>query len=160
MDPPSSLLDKLKSFLPLMEQENKTLEESIKIDPKKHLLETDGMGKEYIEMDLGLGVFDVTDGLKDNVSGIDTIILPEPKKKNKSKKKSKKSKKEKKENESDTSDESRESETVQNFTLECISSHTSEASEDENGKEKFIKDLLSEKSKQKERKHKIEVIEH
>ncbi|KAJ2892931.1 hypothetical protein GGI21_005505 [Coemansia aciculifera] len=60
IEPPSELLSRLHSFLPQIAEANKRLEVDIADDPHKLDIENVGEDDEqYIEMDLGLGVFDM-----------------------------------------------------------------------------------------------------
>ncbi|KAG0214491.1 hypothetical protein BGX28_001945 [Mortierella sp. GBA30] len=70
----SDLLARLEDFLPKIKEANAQLDAKIKEDPKAVDIENvdDTSGEQYIEMDLGLGVFD----LKKNVAEDDIIINP------------------------------------------------------------------------------------
>ncbi|KAJ2424507.1 hypothetical protein GGF41_002759 [Coemansia sp. RSA 2531] len=60
IEPPSDLLSRLHSFLPQIAIANKQLEVDIAEDPHKLDIENvDENEEQYIEMDLGLGVFDM-----------------------------------------------------------------------------------------------------
>ncbi|KAJ2493159.1 hypothetical protein IWW37_000809 [Coemansia sp. RSA 2050] len=60
IEPPSDLLSRLHSFLPQIAIANKQLQADIAEDPRKLDIENVGEDEEqYIEMDLGLGVFDM-----------------------------------------------------------------------------------------------------
>ncbi|KAJ2029687.1 hypothetical protein IWW57_001552 [Coemansia sp. S610] len=60
IEPPSDLLSRLHSFLPQIAIANKQLQADIAEDPHKLDIENVGEDEEqYIEMDLGLGVFDM-----------------------------------------------------------------------------------------------------
>ncbi|KAJ2630355.1 hypothetical protein GGF44_004102, partial [Coemansia sp. RSA 1694] len=60
IEPPSDLLSRLHSFLPQIAEANKRLEVDIAEDPRKLDIENvDENEEQYIEMDLGLGVFDM-----------------------------------------------------------------------------------------------------
>ncbi|KAJ2742459.1 hypothetical protein GGI20_004474 [Coemansia sp. BCRC 34301] len=60
IDPPSDLLSRLHSFLPQIAEANKRLEVDIAEDPRKLDIENvDENDEQYIEMDLGLGIFDM-----------------------------------------------------------------------------------------------------
>ncbi|KAJ2879715.1 hypothetical protein H4R27_005145 [Coemansia aciculifera] len=60
IEPPSDLLSRLHSFLPQIAIANKQLEADIAEDPHKLDIENvDENEEQYIEMDLGLGVFDM-----------------------------------------------------------------------------------------------------
>ncbi|KAF9571812.1 hypothetical protein EC968_010683 [Mortierella alpina] len=70
----SNLLARLEDFLPKIKEANAQLDAKIKEDPKAVDIENvdDASGEQYIEMDLGLGVFD----LKENVKEDDIVINP------------------------------------------------------------------------------------
>ncbi|KAG0042469.1 hypothetical protein BGZ83_000411 [Gryganskiella cystojenkinii] len=70
----SDLLARLQDFLPKMKDANDQLEKVIKEDPKAVDIENvdEESGEQYIEMDLGLGVFD----MKKDVTEDDIIINP------------------------------------------------------------------------------------
>ncbi|KAF9363185.1 hypothetical protein BGX34_004689 [Mortierella sp. NVP85] len=70
----SDILSRLENFLPKMKEANAQLEEQFKLDPKSVDIENvdEESGEQYIEMDLGLGVFD----LKKDVKEEDIIINP------------------------------------------------------------------------------------
>ncbi|KAF9922766.1 hypothetical protein FBU30_007115 [Linnemannia zychae] len=70
----SDLLARLEDFLPKIKEANAQLEKQLKTDPKAVDIENvdEESGEQYIEMDLGLGVFD----LKKDVKEEDIIINP------------------------------------------------------------------------------------
>ncbi|KAF9967133.1 hypothetical protein BGZ70_010656 [Mortierella alpina] len=70
----SNLLARLEDFLPKIKEANAQLDAKVKEDPKAVDIENvdDASGEQYIEMDLGLGVFD----LKENVKEEDIVINP------------------------------------------------------------------------------------
>ncbi|KAF9909158.1 hypothetical protein EC991_009068 [Linnemannia zychae] len=70
----SDLLSRLEDFLPKMKEANDQLDKQLKADPKAVDIENvdEENGEQYIEMDLGLGVFD----LKKDVKEEDIIINP------------------------------------------------------------------------------------
>ncbi|KAG0264730.1 hypothetical protein BG011_006160 [Mortierella polycephala] len=70
----SDLLARLEDFLPKIKEANAQLEQKVKEDPKAVDIENvdEESGEQYIEMDLGLGVFD----MKKNVTEDDIIINP------------------------------------------------------------------------------------
>ncbi|KAG0268273.1 hypothetical protein BGZ95_002520 [Linnemannia exigua] len=70
----SDLLSRLENFLPKMKEANDQLDKQLKADPKAVDIENvdEESGEQYIEMDLGLGVFD----LKKDVKEEDIIINP------------------------------------------------------------------------------------
>ncbi|KAF9904790.1 hypothetical protein BX616_001203 [Lobosporangium transversale] len=70
----SDLLARLEDFLPKIKEANAQLEQQIKQDPKALDIENvdEESGEQYIEMDLGLGVFD----LKKDIKEEDIIINP------------------------------------------------------------------------------------
>ncbi|KAG9326614.1 hypothetical protein KVV02_006125 [Mortierella alpina] len=70
----SNLLARLEDFLPKIKEANAQLDAKVKEDPKAVDIENvdDASGEQYIEMDLGLGVFD----LKENVKEDDIVINP------------------------------------------------------------------------------------
>ncbi|KAF9583872.1 hypothetical protein BGW38_008273 [Lunasporangiospora selenospora] len=70
----SDLLSRLEAFLPKMKEANEQLDQQIKQDPKSVDIENidENDGEQYIEMDLGLGVFD----LKKNVTEDEIVINP------------------------------------------------------------------------------------
>ncbi|KAK0202410.1 hypothetical protein DFS33DRAFT_1384763 [Desarmillaria ectypa] len=59
MEPPSELLSRVQAFLPEIEASNAILTQRVELDPKSVDIEhiTEGMDQ-YIEMNLGLGVFE------------------------------------------------------------------------------------------------------
>ncbi|KAJ2156540.1 hypothetical protein GGF46_005117 [Coemansia sp. RSA 552] len=60
VEPPSDLLSRLQAFLPQIAEANEKLETDVAKDPSKHDIENVGSDeRQYIEMDLGLGVFDM-----------------------------------------------------------------------------------------------------
>ncbi|KAF9546056.1 hypothetical protein EC957_010192 [Mortierella hygrophila] len=70
----SDLLSRLEDFLPKIKEANVQLDQQLKADPKAVDIENvdEENGEQYIEMDLGLGVFD----LKKDVKEEDIIINP------------------------------------------------------------------------------------
>ncbi|KAF9098790.1 hypothetical protein BGX23_005141 [Mortierella sp. AD031] len=70
----SDLLSRLEDFLPKIKEANDQLDKQLKEDPKAIDIENvdEASGEQYIEMDLGLGVFD----LKKDVKEDDIIINP------------------------------------------------------------------------------------
>ncbi|KAF9154514.1 hypothetical protein BG015_000733 [Linnemannia schmuckeri] len=70
----SDLLSRLEDFLPKIKEANAQLDQQLKADPKAVDIENvdEENGEQYIEMDLGLGVFD----LKKDVKEEDIIINP------------------------------------------------------------------------------------
>ncbi|KAG0245667.1 hypothetical protein B0O80DRAFT_439258 [Mortierella sp. GBAus27b] len=70
----SDLIGRLEDFLPKIKEANAKLEEQFKADPKSVDIENvdEKSGEQYIEMNLGLGVFD----LKRDVKEEDIIINP------------------------------------------------------------------------------------
>ncbi|KAK3841948.1 MAG: hypothetical protein J3R72DRAFT_523999 [Linnemannia gamsii] len=70
----SDLLSRLEDFLPKLKEANDQLDKQMKADPKAVDIENvdEESGEQYIEMDLGLGVFD----LKKDVKEEDIIINP------------------------------------------------------------------------------------
>ncbi|KAG0070206.1 hypothetical protein BGZ89_001185 [Linnemannia elongata] len=70
----SDLLSRLEDFLPKIKEANAQLDQQLKADPKAVDIENvdEESGEQYIEMDLGLGVFD----LKKDVKEEDIIINP------------------------------------------------------------------------------------
>ncbi|KAJ1729357.1 hypothetical protein LPJ61_003564 [Coemansia biformis] len=74
VEPPSELLAQLRAFLPQIAEANKKLEAEVAKDPA--LVDIENIGSDetqYIEMDLGLGVFDVKQ--KASGKGPDDIII-------------------------------------------------------------------------------------
>ncbi|KAJ1831768.1 hypothetical protein IWW55_003171 [Coemansia sp. RSA 2706] len=60
IEPPSGLLSRLHAFLPQIAEANKKLEADVSEDPSQVDIENVGADEsQYIEMDLGLGVFDM-----------------------------------------------------------------------------------------------------
>ncbi|KAJ2558260.1 hypothetical protein EV175_000876 [Coemansia sp. RSA 1933] len=60
VEPPSALLSRLQAFLPQIAEANKKLEDDMTEDPSKLDIENvEDSTSQYIEMDLGLGVFDM-----------------------------------------------------------------------------------------------------
>ncbi|KAI8323056.1 hypothetical protein GQ54DRAFT_245093, partial [Martensiomyces pterosporus] len=60
MEAPSDLLSRLQAFLPQIAEANNKLEADSAADPDKLNIENVGEDEaQYIEMDLGLGVFDM-----------------------------------------------------------------------------------------------------
>ncbi|GJJ77976.1 hypothetical protein EMPS_10335 [Entomortierella parvispora] len=74
----SDLLARLQDFLPKIKDANDQLDKMVKQDPKSVDIENvdEESGEQYIEMDLGLGVFD----MKKDVTEDDIIINPKGKK--------------------------------------------------------------------------------
>ncbi|KAJ1941516.1 hypothetical protein EC988_006738 [Linderina pennispora] len=71
VQPPSDLLSRLQEFLPQIAVANQKLEETAAEDPDKVNIENIGEDEpQYIEMDLGLGVFDMKPKKKDGESDI------------------------------------------------------------------------------------------
>ncbi|KAF9999597.1 hypothetical protein BGZ80_003474 [Entomortierella chlamydospora] len=70
----SNLLARLEDFLPKIKEANAQLDKKLKEDPESVDIENvdEESGEQYIEMDLGLGVFD----LKKDVKEEDIIINP------------------------------------------------------------------------------------
>ncbi|KAF9109790.1 hypothetical protein BGX27_007209 [Mortierella sp. AM989] len=70
----SDLLARLEDFLPKIKEANAQLDQTLKVDPKSVDIENvdEESGEQYIEMDLGLGVFD----LKKDVKEEDIVINP------------------------------------------------------------------------------------
>ncbi|KAF9350067.1 hypothetical protein BGX26_011699 [Mortierella sp. AD094] len=70
----SNLLARLEDFLPKIKEANAQLDQKLKEDPKSVDIENvdEESGEQYIEMDLGLGVYD----LKKDVKEEDIIINP------------------------------------------------------------------------------------
>ncbi|KAF9401222.1 hypothetical protein BGX21_002359 [Mortierella sp. AD011] len=70
----SNLLARLEDFLPKIKEANAQLDKKLKEDPKSVDIENvdEKSGEQYIEMDLGLGVFD----LKKDVKEEDIVINP------------------------------------------------------------------------------------
>ncbi|KAF9209651.1 hypothetical protein BGZ49_002445 [Haplosporangium sp. Z 27] len=70
----SNLLSRLEDFLPKIKEANAQLDQKLKEDPKSVDIENvdEESGEQYIEMDLGLGVFD----LKKDVKEEDIVINP------------------------------------------------------------------------------------
>ncbi|KAI1319931.1 hypothetical protein EDD11_002606 [Mortierella claussenii] len=70
----SDLVARLEDFLPKIKEANAQLDQQLKMDPKAVDIENvdEQSGEQYIEMDLGLGVFD----LKKDVTEEDIIINP------------------------------------------------------------------------------------
>ncbi|KAG0293560.1 hypothetical protein BGZ96_002667 [Linnemannia gamsii] len=70
----TDLLSRLENFLPKLKEANAQLDQQLKADPKAVDIENvdEASGEQYIEMDLGLGVFD----LKKDVKEEDIIINP------------------------------------------------------------------------------------
>ncbi|KAF8928662.1 hypothetical protein EDD21DRAFT_357139 [Dissophora ornata] len=70
----SDLLARLEDFLPKMKEANAQLDQKLQEDPKALDIENvdEESGEQYIEMDLGLGVFD----LKKDVKEEDIVINP------------------------------------------------------------------------------------
>ena len=68
------MLSRLKDFLPKLKEANAQLDQQLKADPKAVDIENvdEESGEQYIEMDLGLGVFD----LKKDVTEDDIVINP------------------------------------------------------------------------------------
>ncbi|KAJ2709745.1 hypothetical protein H4R19_004093 [Coemansia spiralis] len=74
VDPPSALLARLGAFLPQIAEANKKLEADVAADPSKVDIENIGSEEtQYIEMDLGLGVFDMKP--KSDGTSADDIII-------------------------------------------------------------------------------------
>ncbi|KAJ1812536.1 hypothetical protein LPJ56_003518, partial [Coemansia sp. RSA 2599] len=74
VEPPSDLLSRLNAFLPQIAEANKQLEVAVAQDPHKHDIENiDQNEDQYIEMDLGLGVFDMKP--KKDIGSIDGILI-------------------------------------------------------------------------------------
>ncbi|KAJ1886873.1 hypothetical protein LPJ66_009412 [Kickxella alabastrina] len=59
IEPPSGLLSRLQAFLPQIAEANKKLQADVAQDPHKLDIENVNEEEQYIEMDLGLGVFDM-----------------------------------------------------------------------------------------------------
>ncbi|KAJ2080849.1 hypothetical protein H4R24_002765 [Coemansia sp. RSA 988] len=60
VEPPSNLLSRLHDFLPQIAKANEELKEAVASDPSKVDIENvSPQDSQYIEMDLGLGVFDM-----------------------------------------------------------------------------------------------------
>ncbi|KAG0034192.1 hypothetical protein BGZ82_005835 [Podila clonocystis] len=78
----SDLLSRLEDFLPKIRDANAELDQKLKEDPKSLDIENvdEASGEQYIEMDLGLGVFD----LKKDTTEDDIIINPNAAKENSS----------------------------------------------------------------------------
>ncbi|KAF9390317.1 hypothetical protein CPB97_009535 [Podila verticillata] len=78
----SDLLARLEDFLPKIRDANAELDQKLKEDPKSLDIENvdETSGEQYIEMDLGLGVFD----LKKDTTEDDIIINPGTAKENSS----------------------------------------------------------------------------
>ncbi|KAJ2718262.1 hypothetical protein GGI07_005826 [Coemansia sp. Benny D115] len=77
MQPPSELLSRLHSFLPQIAEANKKLQDDVAQDPSKVDIENVGDDDEqYIEMDLGLGVFDMKP--KNDNNDTDDIVIGRP----------------------------------------------------------------------------------
>ncbi|KAJ1933472.1 hypothetical protein FBU59_006016 [Linderina macrospora] len=73
VQPPSGLLSRLQEFLPQIAVANQKLEETVAEDPDKLNIENVGEDEpQYIEMDLGLGVFDMKPKKKE---GADDIVI-------------------------------------------------------------------------------------
>ncbi|KAG0318965.1 hypothetical protein BGZ99_005356 [Dissophora globulifera] len=72
---------RLEDFLPKIKQANAQLDQQLKDDPKALDIENvdEASGEQYIEMDLGLGVFD----LKKDIKEEDIVINPSDLKRNK-----------------------------------------------------------------------------
>ncbi|KAJ1732833.1 hypothetical protein LPJ72_003202 [Coemansia sp. Benny D160-2] len=71
VEPPSALLSRLQSFLPQIAEANKKLKDDMAEDPSKVDIENvDDSANQYIEMDLGLGVFDMKPKKKSNPEDI------------------------------------------------------------------------------------------
>ncbi|KAG0231753.1 hypothetical protein BGW41_002105 [Actinomortierella wolfii] len=70
----SVVISRLEAFLPKIRDANAELEKQVKLDPASVDIENvdEESGEQYIEMDLGLGVFD----LKKDVKEEDIIINP------------------------------------------------------------------------------------
>ncbi|KAG0330965.1 hypothetical protein BG004_001881 [Podila humilis] len=81
----SDLLSRLEDFLPKIRNANAELEEKLKADPKSLDIENvdETSDEQYIEMDLGLGVFDLK---RDATEEDDIIINPNTAKEKTSKK--------------------------------------------------------------------------
>ncbi|KAJ2402711.1 hypothetical protein GGI23_000516 [Coemansia sp. RSA 2559] len=74
MEPPSALLSRLQSFLPQIAEANKKLEDDMAEDPSKLDIENvEDSTSQYIEMDLGLGVFDMKP--KKDSEKVDDIVI-------------------------------------------------------------------------------------
>ncbi|KAJ1667046.1 hypothetical protein EV178_001767 [Coemansia sp. RSA 1646] len=74
VEPPSALLSRLQSFLPQIAEANKKLESEMTEDPSKLDIENvEDSSSQYIEMDLGLGVFDMKPK-KDSEKADDIVI--------------------------------------------------------------------------------------
>ncbi|KAL1919831.1 uncharacterized protein VTP21DRAFT_1762 [Calcarisporiella thermophila] len=66
-EPPSELLSRLQAFIPELASANEQLEKQVKDDPNKLDIEQiDENAEGYIEMNLGLGVFDLPQEISDN----------------------------------------------------------------------------------------------
>ncbi|TFK70577.1 hypothetical protein BDN72DRAFT_734183, partial [Pluteus cervinus] len=60
VDPPSELLSRVQAFLPQIEASNVTLAQQVEVDPQSVDIENvDSNAERYIEMNLGLGLFEV-----------------------------------------------------------------------------------------------------
>ncbi|KAJ1646354.1 hypothetical protein J3B02_006511 [Coemansia erecta] len=74
IEPPTDLLSRLNAFLPQIAEANKQLEAAVADDPRKLDIENiDKDEEQYIEMDLGLGVFDMKP--KKDIKSIDGILI-------------------------------------------------------------------------------------
>ncbi|KAF9166554.1 hypothetical protein DFQ26_007626 [Actinomortierella ambigua] len=70
----SNLISRLEAFLPKIRDANAELEKQVQLDPKAVDIENvdEESGEQYIEMDLGLGVYDLRKDVKEE----DIIITP------------------------------------------------------------------------------------
>lgn len=59
--PPSSVLERVKAFLPSMQQANEQLQHTVANEPKDVDIESVEEGRPHIEMDLACGVLDLKD---------------------------------------------------------------------------------------------------
>ncbi|KAJ2599252.1 hypothetical protein H4R99_003787 [Coemansia sp. RSA 1722] len=74
IEPPTDLLSRLNAFLPQIAEANKKLEAAVAEDPHKLDIENvDKNEEQYIEMDLGLGVFDMKP--KKDIKSMDGILI-------------------------------------------------------------------------------------
>ncbi|KAJ2602376.1 hypothetical protein GGF39_000740 [Coemansia sp. RSA 1721] len=74
IEPPTDLLSRLNAFLPQIAEANKKLEVAVAEDPHKLDIENvDKNEEQYIEMDLGLGVFDMKP--KKDIKSMDGILI-------------------------------------------------------------------------------------
>ncbi|KAG2185644.1 hypothetical protein INT44_002437 [Umbelopsis vinacea] len=76
----SDLMTRLQTFLPELESANRQLDQQVSLDPKKVDIENVDDSEQYIEMNLGLGVFEEkkASASSDEESEVDESIILNP----------------------------------------------------------------------------------